>query len=151
MFYVSFFVFSVETKIKALPLISKFSLSKKRNGTLGTRIHYKCHKINLNCNGSNIDSPDWIKNKQALIYPINDGDKCFQYAATVAINHEKNGKSNNKIMKIIQIMKSKLFFYDSERRRIALKLSVLLRGIMSKRDGDFYCLNYLHSFRTKKT
>ena len=23
---------------------------------------YKCHKINLNCVGSNIDSPDWIKN-----------------------------------------------------------------------------------------
>ena len=26
----------------------------------------------------------------------------------------------------------------------------LLRGIMSKRDGDFYCLNCLHSFRAKK-
>ena len=29
------------------------------------------------------------------------------------------------------------------------KLSALLRGITSKHDGDFYCLNYLHSFRTK--
>ena len=28
-------------------------------------------------------------------------------------------------------------------------LSVLLRGITSKNDGDFYCLNCLHSFRTK--
>ena len=27
----------------------------------------------------------------------------------------------------------------------------LLRGIMSKRDGDFYCLNCFHSFRAKKT
>ena len=86
------------------------NLFKKRNGTLGTRIHCKCHKINLNCNGSNTDSPDWIKYKQALIYPINDEDKCFQYAATVAINHEKIGKNNNEIMKIIQIMKIKLFF-----------------------------------------
>ena len=25
---------------------------------------YKCHKINLNCGGSYIDSPDWIKNKK---------------------------------------------------------------------------------------
>ena len=28
-------------------------------------------------------------------------------------------------------------------------LSVLLKGITSKYDGDFYCLNCLHSFRTK--
>ena len=29
------------------------------------------------------------------------------------------------------------------------KLSALLKGIMSKHKGDFYCLNFLHSFRTK--
>ena len=28
-------------------------------------------------------------------------------------------------------------------------LSALLRGIMSKHDGDFYCFNYLCLFRTK--
>ena len=31
------------------------------------------------------------------------------------------------------------------------KLSALLRGITSKNNGDFYCLNCLHSFRIKKT
>ena len=30
------------------------------------------------------------------------------------------------------------------------KLSALLRGITSKNNGDFYYLNCLHSFRTKK-
>ena len=29
------------------------------------------------------------------------------------------------------------------------KLSALLRGITSKNNGDFYCANCLHSFRTK--
>ena len=29
------------------------------------------------------------------------------------------------------------------------KLSALLRGITSKHYGDFCCLNFLHSFRTK--
>ena len=29
------------------------------------------------------------------------------------------------------------------------KLSALLRGITSKANGDFYYLNYLHSFKTK--
>ena len=31
------------------------------------------------------------------------------------------------------------------------KLSALLRGIMSKHDGDFYYLNCLHSHGTKRT
>ena len=26
-------------------------------------LYYQCHKINLNCGGLYIDSPDWIKNK----------------------------------------------------------------------------------------
>ena len=29
------------------------------------------------------------------------------------------------------------------------KMSALLREILSKHDGDFYCLNCLHSFKTK--
>ena len=43
-------------------------------------LYYKCHKINLNCGGSYIDSSDWIENKKATINPINKKDnKCFQY------------------------------------------------------------------------
>ena len=38
-----------------------------------------------------MDSPDWIKNKKATS-PINDDDKCFHYAAVMALNHEKVGK-----------------------------------------------------------
>ena len=30
------------------------------------------------------------------------------------------------------------------------KLSALLRGITSNNHGDFYCLNCLHSYRTKE-
>ena len=33
---------------------------------------------------------------------------------------------------------------------IVNKLSALLRGITSKHHGDFYCMNRLHSFETKK-
>ena len=29
------------------------------------------------------------------------------------------------------------------------KLPALFKGITSKHDGDFYCLNCLHSFRTE--
>ena len=30
-------------------------------------LYYKCHKINPNCGGSYVDSPDWIKSKKATI------------------------------------------------------------------------------------
>ena len=50
-------------------------------------------------------------------------------------------------------MKKSYSFNDSERARMALscskKLSALSRRITSKTNGDFYCLNWLHSFRTK--
>ena len=28
------------------------------------QLYFKCHKINLNRNGSHIDSPDWIKTEK---------------------------------------------------------------------------------------
>ena len=56
--------------------------------------------MNPNQHGSNRDSPDWIKTKTATINPINDDDKCFQYAATVTLNHEEIGRNSLKISKI---------------------------------------------------
>ena len=58
------------------------------------------HRINLNCHGSYIDSPKWLKNKKATIIPKNNDDKSFQYAVTVASNHEKIVKDPHRISKI---------------------------------------------------
>ena len=49
----------------------------------------KCHKVNFRRGGSYIDSPDWMKKKKATINPKNKNDKCFQYAATFALNYEE--------------------------------------------------------------
>ena len=54
------------------------------------------HKIILNRDGSNVDSPEWLKNKKATINPKNNDDKCFQYALTVALNHEQIKKRSTK-------------------------------------------------------
>ena len=48
-------------------------------------MYYKCQKVSFSCGGLNIDSPDWIKKKKPTINPKNTDDKCFQYAATVAL------------------------------------------------------------------
>ena len=50
-------------------------------------MYYKSHKVSFVRGGSNIDSPDEIKEKKATMNPKNTDDKCFQYAATVALNY----------------------------------------------------------------
>ena len=51
---------------------------------------------------SYIKSPEWLKNKKATINPQNENDdNCFQYAITVALNHQSTvrdlqGISKNK-------------------------------------------------------
>ena len=51
-------------------------------------LYYKLHKTSLNRRGSYIDSPEWLKNKKAKIKPKNNNDNSFQYAITVALNHQ---------------------------------------------------------------
>ena len=64
-------------------------------------LYYKYHKINFSRGGSYIDSPYWIKIKNAAINLINKKDnKCFQYAVTVALNHEEIKKYPQRIIKI---------------------------------------------------
>ena len=64
-------------------------------------LHCKCHKINPNPGGSYIDSLDRIKYKKAKINSINKkGNKCFQYAIKVVLNHEKIKEHPERIQKI---------------------------------------------------
>ena len=53
-------------------------------------LYHKCHKSNPNICGSYINSLDWIKNKKAIINPINKKDnKYLQYDVKVMSNHEE--------------------------------------------------------------
>ena len=64
-------------------------------------LYYKCHKINPNRGGSYVDYPDWIRNKNATVNPINKKDhKSFQYSVTIALNHEKSRKDPQRMTKI---------------------------------------------------
>ena len=61
-------------------------------------LHYDLNKISLNRGGSYIKSPDWVENKKATINPQNKkDDKCFQYALSVALNHEKIKRDRQRI------------------------------------------------------
>ena len=65
-------------------------------------LHYDLNKISLDRGGSYIKSPDWIGAKKATINPQSKkDDKCFQYALTAALNHEKIEDHPEGISKII--------------------------------------------------
>ena len=64
-------------------------------------LYYKCQKASFKRGGSYIDSPDWVKDKKAAINLVNrNDDKCFQYAVTIALNHEEIQKDPQRITKI---------------------------------------------------
>ena len=100
-------------------------------------LYYKCHKINLNCGGSYIDSLDWVKKKKATVNPINKKDnKYFQYAVVVALNHEEIKKDLQRIKKIkpfinkyncegINIPSEKDDWKKFQRNNVAIAVNVL--------------------------
>ena len=47
-----------------------------------------------------LDSPKWLKNKKSTINPRHNYDKCFQYAVTVALNHQNIQNNPQRISKI---------------------------------------------------
>ena len=63
-------------------------------------LYCKCHKISFKRDRSYIDSPDWIKKIKATIKPINKDDRCFQYAATVALNFDEIKKGPQRVENI---------------------------------------------------
>ena len=63
-------------------------------------LYYDLNKISLSRDGSYIDSPEWLKNKQVTINLKNNDDKSFQYALTVALNPEQIKNDPQGISKI---------------------------------------------------
>ena len=59
-------------------------------------LYYHLHRISFNRAGSYIDSPEWVKAKGVTINPKNINNKCFKYAITVALNHEKRFEQTHK-------------------------------------------------------
>ena len=58
-------------------------------------LYYKCHKICFKRIRSQIDSLDCMKNKKTI---INKKDRCFQYAVTIALNHDEIQKISQRII-----------------------------------------------------
>ena len=63
-------------------------------------LYYNFNKISLNRRGSYIEPTKWIKDKKSIINPKNNDHKCFRYAVTLALNHDKIDRNPQRISKI---------------------------------------------------
>ena len=63
-------------------------------------LYYDFNKTSIYRGGTYIDSPKWLKDKRSTINPKNKDNKCFQYAATLALNIDKINKDPQRISKI---------------------------------------------------
>ena len=62
--------------------------------------YYNFNKTSINRGGSYIDSPKWLKDKKSTINPKNNDHKCFQYAATLALNFDNINNHRKKYLKL---------------------------------------------------
>ena len=77
---------------------------------------YKIHETSLKRGGSYIESPEWLKNKGAIINPKNKkDDKFFQYALTLALNYNEIKKKE--IGKMLRIKREDTDFLSQQRDR----------------------------------
>ena len=62
--------------------------------------YYNFNKTSIYRCVSYIDSPKWLKDKKPMINPKNNDYKCFQYAATLALDLNRINKDPQRISKI---------------------------------------------------
>ena len=100
-----------------------------------------------------IDKHNW----EGVNYPLEKDDckKIEKNNITIALNvlYAKNGKISLSYVSKHNSKRESYFFNDSKWKKMASycrkKLSALLKNGDIYNNGDFYCLNCLHSFRTK--
>ena len=105
-------------------------------------LQYSLHKIKLY-----MDPPEWIRNKLATInLKSYDDNNFFQYAITVALNHQNIENHPGRISWHYLALKN--VRSTNGYNRPVISLSRLFCGITSNQMGDFYSLGCFHSFCT---
>ena len=63
-------------------------------------LFYDLNRITISKGGSYIELPKWLKDKKYTLNQNNNDNKCFQYAATLALNFNNIDKHPQRISKI---------------------------------------------------
>ena len=63
-------------------------------------LYYDLNRITISKGGSYIESPKWLKDKKCTVNQKNTDNKCFQYAATLALNFNDIDRNPQRISKI---------------------------------------------------
>ena len=100
--------------------------------------YYSLHKTRLRRGKSYIESPEWLKNKKVTINSQNEDDNsCFQYAITVALNHQNSENHSERISNIKSFINKynwkDIYFPEQEDREKLKKIIWKLTGKSSNK------------------
>ena len=163
-------------------------------------LYYDLNRITISKGGSYIESPKWLKDKKCTINQKNNDNKCFQYAATLALNINSIDNHHQRITKIkpfidnynwndidfpaikkdwnkfelnhknvaltipyvpfntkkVEIAYKSKYNLIRDKQIILLMISngenwhyLVVKNLSNNHDGDYYCLNCFHSYRTE--
>ena len=117
-----------------MPILQKYqdNLQNKMKGSdfIFNGINYLYHDLNritISKGGSYIESPKWLKDKKCVVNQKNNDNKCFQYAATLALNFNNIDRNPQKISKNLFLIITNgmiLIFLQLKKTGINLKLII---------------------------
>ena len=87
-------------------------------------LYYDLNRITINKDGSYIESPKWLKDKKCTINKKDNDNKCFQYAATLALNINSIDKHHQRIRKIKPFINN---YKWNDIKKIGINLKLIIK------------------------
>ena len=92
-------------------------------------LYYDLNRITISKGGSYIESPKWPKDKKCVVNQKSNDNKCFQYAATLALNFNDIDRNPQRISKLnlLLIITNGMILIFLQLKKIGINLKLLIK------------------------
>ena len=120
-------------------------------------LYYHLQKISLKRDGSNVDSPKWLKNKKVPINPKNNDDNSLQYALIAALNNKQIKGRSERISQVMPFINQydwkEIVFRTQQKDRKKFELNnktIAPNIVIVPYDNEEIRLAYKSKYKTKR-
>ena len=92
-------------------------------------LYYDLNRITISKGGSYIESPKWLKDKKCVVNQKNYDNKCFQYAATLALNFNNIDRNPQRYQKLnlLLIITNGMILIFLQLKNIGINLKLIIK------------------------